>query len=147
MSMLRVSKIVPPKRQIIKDISLSFFPGAKIGLGLIVQQELTLLDGLPEIAFQGEPLHKLLVHLLPEILVRIAPGLFRLVERGIGATQQVIGVLVIGRIQRDADAGGHDADVPVEVHRVGQRRNHLLGHRAGVLPLVQVGQDDRERRL
>ena len=35
MSMLRVSKIVPPKRQIIKDISLSFFPGAKIGrLGL-----------------------------------------------------------------------------------------------------------------
>ncbi|WP_269533045.1 energy-dependent translational throttle protein EttA [Chitinimonas sp. BJYL2] len=32
MSMLRVSKIVPPKRQIIKDISLSFFPGAKIGL-------------------------------------------------------------------------------------------------------------------
>ncbi len=32
LSMLRVSKIVPPKRQIIKDISLSFFPGAKIGL-------------------------------------------------------------------------------------------------------------------
>ena len=32
MSMLRVSKIVPPKKQIIKDISLSFFPGAKIGL-------------------------------------------------------------------------------------------------------------------
>lgn len=32
MSMLRVSKIVPPKRQIIKNISLSFFPGAKIGL-------------------------------------------------------------------------------------------------------------------
>ncbi|PKO83967.1 MAG: energy-dependent translational throttle protein EttA [Betaproteobacteria bacterium HGW-Betaproteobacteria-11] len=32
MSMLRVSKTVPPKRQIIKNISLSFFPGAKIGL-------------------------------------------------------------------------------------------------------------------
>ncbi len=32
MSMLRVSKVVPPKRQIIQDISLSFFPGAKIGL-------------------------------------------------------------------------------------------------------------------
>jgi sulfate-transporting ATPase len=32
MSMLRVSKVVPPKRQIIKDISLSFFQGAKIGL-------------------------------------------------------------------------------------------------------------------
>jgi sulfate-transporting ATPase len=32
MSMHRVNKIVPPKRQIIKNISLSFFPGAKIGL-------------------------------------------------------------------------------------------------------------------
>ncbi len=32
MSMFRVSKMVPPKRQIIKDISLSFFHGAKIGL-------------------------------------------------------------------------------------------------------------------
>ena len=32
MSMLHVSKVVPPKRQIIKDISLSFYPGAKIGL-------------------------------------------------------------------------------------------------------------------
>jgi len=31
-TMNRVSKVVPPKRQIIKDISLSFFPGAKIGL-------------------------------------------------------------------------------------------------------------------
>ncbi len=34
-TMNRVSKVVPPKRQILKDISLSFFPGAKIGvLGL-----------------------------------------------------------------------------------------------------------------
>jgi sulfate-transporting ATPase len=34
-TMMRVSKLVPPKRVILKDISLSFFPGAKIGvLGL-----------------------------------------------------------------------------------------------------------------
>ena len=34
-TMRRVGKTVPPKRQILKDISLSFFPGAKIGvLGL-----------------------------------------------------------------------------------------------------------------
>src|SRR5258708_2420883 len=34
-TMQRVGKTVPPKRQILKDISLSFFPGAKIGvLGL-----------------------------------------------------------------------------------------------------------------
>ena len=31
-SMNRVGKIVPPKREILKDISLSFFPGAKIGV-------------------------------------------------------------------------------------------------------------------
>src|SRR3954465_6927899 len=31
-TMIRVSKVVPPKREIIKNISLSFHPGAKIGL-------------------------------------------------------------------------------------------------------------------
>jgi len=44
MSMNRVSKIVPPKRTILKDISLSFFPGAKIGvLGLNGSGKSTLL--------------------------------------------------------------------------------------------------------
>ena len=43
-SMLRVSKVVPPKRTILKDISLSFFPGAKIGvLGLNGSGKSTLL--------------------------------------------------------------------------------------------------------
>ncbi|PJE80859.1 Energy-dependent translational throttle protein EttA [invertebrate metagenome] len=43
-TMNRVSKIVPPKRQILKDISLSFFPGAKIGvLGLNGAGKSTLL--------------------------------------------------------------------------------------------------------
>ena len=43
-SMLRVSKVVPPKRVIIKDISLRFFPGAKIGvLGLNGSGKSTLL--------------------------------------------------------------------------------------------------------
>jgi sulfate-transporting ATPase len=44
MSMLRVGKIVPPKKEILKDISLSFFPGAKIGvLGLNGSGKSTLL--------------------------------------------------------------------------------------------------------
>jgi len=42
--MQRVGKIVPPKRQILRDISLSFFPGAKIGvLGLNGSGKSTLL--------------------------------------------------------------------------------------------------------
>jgi sulfate-transporting ATPase len=43
-SMNHVSKVVPPKREILKDISLSFFPGAKIGvLGLNGSGKSTLL--------------------------------------------------------------------------------------------------------
>ena len=43
-TMNRVAKVVPPKRQIIRDISLSFFPGAKIGvLGLNGSGKSTLL--------------------------------------------------------------------------------------------------------
>ena len=44
MTMNRVAKVVPPKRFILKDISLSFFPGAKIGvLGLNGAGKSTLL--------------------------------------------------------------------------------------------------------
>ncbi|ABC83681.1 energy-dependent translational throttle protein EttA [Anaeromyxobacter dehalogenans] len=57
MSMLRVSKIVPPKRQIIKDISLSFFHGAKIGLlglnGAGKSTVLRIMAGVDE-EYEGE---------------------------------------------------------------------------------------------
>ncbi|MCB1960502.1 MAG: energy-dependent translational throttle protein EttA, partial [Rhodocyclaceae bacterium] len=60
MSMLRVSKVVPPKRQIIKDISLSFFPGAKIGLlglnGAGKSTVLKIMAGV-ETEFEGEVQH------------------------------------------------------------------------------------------
>ncbi|MEY4591341.1 MAG: energy-dependent translational throttle protein EttA [Pseudomonadota bacterium] len=60
MSMLRVSKTVPPKRQIIKDISLSFFPGAKIGLlGLNGSGKSTVLKIMAGVdkEFDGEVQH------------------------------------------------------------------------------------------
>ncbi|OYZ10313.1 MAG: energy-dependent translational throttle protein EttA [Methylophilaceae bacterium 17-44-8] len=60
MSMLRVSKVVPPKRQIIKDISLSFFPGAKIGLlglnGAGKSTVLRIMAGADK-EFEGEVQH------------------------------------------------------------------------------------------
>ncbi|GHT93872.1 energy-dependent translational throttle protein EttA [Betaproteobacteria bacterium] len=60
MSMLRVSKTVPPKRQIIKDISLSFFPGAKIGLlGLNGSGKSTVLRIMADVdkEYDGEVQH------------------------------------------------------------------------------------------
>jgi sulfate-transporting ATPase len=59
--MLKVSKIVPPKRTIIKDISLSFFPGAKIGLlGLNGSGKSTVLRimSLQDKDFDGEVQHQ-----------------------------------------------------------------------------------------
>ena len=56
-SMNQVSKVVPPKREILKDISLSFYPGAKIGvLGLNGAGKSTLLKIMAGIAtdIQGE---------------------------------------------------------------------------------------------
>ncbi len=57
MSMNRVSKVVPPKRTILKDISLSFFPGAKIGvLGLNGSGKSSLLRIMAGVdtEFEGE---------------------------------------------------------------------------------------------
>ena len=56
-SMHRVGKVVPPKREILKDISLSFFPGAKIGmLGLNGAGKSTLLRIMAGVdtEFEGE---------------------------------------------------------------------------------------------
>ncbi|PVY69104.1 sulfate-transporting ATPase [Cupriavidus alkaliphilus] len=70
-TMNRVGKIVPPKRHILKDISLSFFPGAKIGvLGLNGSGKSTLLKimaGLDkEIEGEATPMPNLNIGYLPQ---------------------------------------------------------------------------------
>ena len=94
MSMLRVSKIVPPKRQIIKDISLSFFPGAKIGLlGLNGSGKSTVLRIMAGVdkEYDGEVQH------LPNISIGYLPQEPQLdpaktvrqeVEEGLGEVMQ-----------------------------------------------------------
>ncbi|MBL8518976.1 MAG: energy-dependent translational throttle protein EttA [Betaproteobacteria bacterium] len=93
-TMNRVGKIVPPKRQILKDISLSFFPGAKIGvLGLNGAGKSTLLKIMSgedkEIEGEALPMPDLKIGYLkqepqlnPEQTVREA------VEEGIGGVLQ-----------------------------------------------------------
>ena len=71
MSMLGVGKVVPPKKEILKDISLSFFPGAKIGvLGLNGSGKSTLLKvmaGLDsEIDGEIQPLAGIKIGYLPQ---------------------------------------------------------------------------------
>ncbi|MFZ2288250.1 MAG: energy-dependent translational throttle protein EttA [Halopseudomonas yangmingensis] len=70
-SMHRVSKVVPPKREILKNISLSFFPGAKIGvLGLNGSGKSTLLRIMAGVdkEFDGEarPMPGIKVGYLPQ---------------------------------------------------------------------------------
>ncbi len=70
-TMNRVGKIVPPKRQILKDISLSFFPGAKIGvLGLNGSGKSTLLKIMAgidkEIEGEAVPMPGLNIGYLPQ---------------------------------------------------------------------------------
>lgn len=70
-TMNRVGKVVPPKREILKDISLSFFPGAKIGvLGLNGAGKSTLLRimaGLDtEIEGEARPMPDIKVGYLPQ---------------------------------------------------------------------------------
>src|SRR3990170_3763192 len=70
-TMNRVGKIVPPKRQILKDISLSFFPGAKIGvLGLNGSGKSTLLRIMAgeDREYEGEavPMPNMRIGFLPQ---------------------------------------------------------------------------------
>jgi energy-dependent translational throttle protein EttA len=70
-TMRRVSKTVPPKRQILKDISLSFFPGAKIGMiGLNGSGKSSLMRIMAgeDANFEGEavPMPNLKIGYLPQ---------------------------------------------------------------------------------
>ncbi len=89
-TMNRVGKIVPPKRQILKDISLSFFPGAKIGvLGTNGSGKSTLLKIMAgidrDIVGEATPMPDLKIGYLPQEPVMDAEQTVReAVEEGIG---------------------------------------------------------------
>jgi len=93
-TMNRVGKIVPPKRQILRDISLSFFPGAKIGvLGLNGSGKSTLLKIMAEVdrEIEGEaiPMPGLNIGYLPqEPQLDPAHTVRQAVEEGLGAVVQ-----------------------------------------------------------
>lgn len=112
MSMLQVSKVVPPKRQIIKDISLSFFPGAKIGLlGLNGSGKSTVLRIMAneDKEYDGE------VQRLPDIRIGYLPQEPQLnpahtvrqeVEEGLGEVMQAqkkLDEVYVAYAEEDAD--------------------------------------------
>ncbi len=89
-TMNRVGKVVPPKRQILKDISLSFFPGAKIGLlglnGAGKSTVLKIMAGLDrEIEGEATPMPGIKIGYLPQE-PQLEPGhsVREAVEEGVG---------------------------------------------------------------
>ncbi len=93
-TMNRVGKIVPPKRQILKDISLSFFPGAKIGvLGLNGAGKSTLLKIMAgvdtDIEGEATPMPGLNIGYLPqEPALDPEKTVRQTVEEGMGEVMQ-----------------------------------------------------------
>ena len=93
-TMNRVGKVVPPNRQILKDISLSFFPGAKIGvLGLNGAGKSTLLRIMAgvdrDIEGEAVPMKGLKIGYLPQEPA-LNPGqtVRQAVEEGMGEVMQ-----------------------------------------------------------
>ena len=95
-SMVGVGKVVPPKKHILKDISLSFFPGAKIGvLGLNGAGKSTLLRIMAgidtEIEGEAIPQKNLKVGFLPqEPQLDDATDVRANVEQGLGEAKQLL---------------------------------------------------------
>ena len=111
-TMNRVGKIVPPKRQILKDVSLSFFPGAKIGvLGLNGSGKSTLLKimaGLDnEIEGEAVAMPGIKIGYLPqEPLMDATQTVREAVEEGIGgvlAAQKRLDQVYAEYAEPDAD--------------------------------------------
>ena len=111
-TMNRVGKIVPPKRQILKDISLSFFPGAKIGvLGLNGAGKSTLLRIMAgvdkDIEGEAVPMPNLDIGYLPqEPQLDPQKTVRETVEEGLGeifSAQQKLDEIYAAYAEPDAD--------------------------------------------
>ncbi len=111
-TMNRVGKIVPPKRQILKDISLSFFPGAKIGvLGLNGSGKSTLLKIMAgvdrDIEGEATPMPNLNIGYLPqEPQIDAELSVKEAVEQGLGEVfeaQQKLEAVYAAYAEPDAD--------------------------------------------
>ena len=111
-TMNRVGKVVPPKREILKDISLSFFPGAKIGvLGLNGAGKSTLLRIMAgvdtEIEGEATPMPGIKIGYLPqEPQLDPTQTVREAVEQGIGgvlAAQKRLEEIYAAYAEPDAD--------------------------------------------
>jgi len=136
-TMNRVGKIVPPKRHILKDISLSFFPGAKIGvLGTNGSGKSTLLKimaGLDhEIEGEATPMPNLKIGYLPqEPQLDAAQTVRQAVEQGIGgvlAAKQRLDEVYAAYAEPDADfdkLAAEQADLEAQIATAGSENTDL----------------------
>ncbi|MBQ0935063.1 energy-dependent translational throttle protein EttA [Ideonella paludis] len=147
-TMNRVGKIVPPKRQILKDISLSFFPGAKIGvLGLNGSGKSTLLKimaGLDkEIEGEAVPMPGIKIGYLPqEPQIDPEQTVRQAVEEGIGgalAAQKRLDEVYAAYAEPDADfdaLASEQAELEAIIAAAGgENTDHLLDIAADALRL------------
>jgi sulfate-transporting ATPase len=146
-SMNRVGKIVPPKRQILKDISLSFFPGAKIGvLGTNGSGKSTLLKIMAgidtEIEGEAIPMAGLKIGYLPQEPQLNAEHTVReAVESGMGdikAAQARLEEVYAAYAEEDADfdaLAAEQAQLEAIISTAGDASDHQLEIAADALRL------------
>ena len=146
-SMNRVGKIVPPKRHILKDISLSFFPGAKIGvLGTNGSGKSTLLKIMAgidkEIEGEAIPMAGLKIGYLPQEPVMDAEQTVReAVESGMGevkAAQARLEEVYAAYAEEDADfdaLAAEQAKLEAIISTAGDASEHQLEIAADALRL------------
>jgi sulfate-transporting ATPase len=146
-SMNRVGKIVPPKRHILKDISLSFFPGAKIGvLGVNGSGKSTLLKIMAgidtEIEGEAIPMAGLKIGYLPqEPLMDPDETVRQAVEGGMGevkAAQSRLEEVYAAYAEEDADfdaLAAEQAKLEAIIATAGDASDHQLEIAADALRL------------
>ena len=78
--------------------------GREVDERLVVDDELAALERAPQIRFGREPAAHPFGQLRAEELVVRAPGLFRVVHRGVGVAHQRLGRVAVARIECDPDA-------------------------------------------
>ena len=119
-------------------------PLADIDLRLIVEKELVAIQSFAQLTFETQLLESARVHRLGIELEVVAAIVLGAVHGGVGVADQAFGDDPVVRVDGDADAGGHQKSLAVELVGLGQRLAEAPRDIGGISDAVELRQQDDE---
>ena len=106
--------------------------------------EVVVVDGVAQVVLEAEPVELARVHVGIEQLVARLAARLRVIHGGVGVAHDLVGVVVLGAAEGDADARGGEHFAPADRKRRAQRVLNAERDGVGLLLVAELVQENRE---